>query len=113
MTTAMPGTLNLAEIEVLGGRVANAKKRCAHVLLSVEEMQPLLATARREVEGGWIPIAERLPENGWKVLTYVPSYGVTECLYGADYHKDYNGWWTSGVTHWMPLPKPPEAQGEE
>ena len=64
---------------------------------------------------GWISVKDRLPEDGVKVL--VVSDGET----GASewQYKRIWGWWHEGgfgwtigdtVTHWAPLPKPPEAK---
>lgn len=54
----------------------------------------------------WISVKERLPENGIEVL--VVSDGET----GASWHeKGEFGWAIGGtVTHWMPLPEPPEEE---
>jgi hypothetical protein len=62
---------------------------------------------------GWIPVSERLPED-------TPS-GCVLVFYRRDRLADYlpqeqvvNTTWVNGigrhnVTHWMPLPAPPEA----
>lgn len=57
----------------------------------------------------WVPVSERLPEEEAHVLTFVPGYysGPVSALFSSQLHKEYGGWWTSGVTHWMPLPPPP------
>lgn len=69
------------------------------------------APAPRE---GWIPVAERLPEEG---STYVLCYSKTtlqNTLTGTQlcdqvrYDKGACNW-----THWMPLPSAPGAEGEE
>ena len=53
----------------------------------------------------WIPCSERLPEAGADVLAYSRYKGVV-----VDY---YDGvlWGYDDVTHWMPLPEPPEKGG--
>lgn len=63
----------------------------------------------------WIPCSERLPGTNGKAvscLVYVPSFGAVDI---ADYHPDVDEWTFMGlpvtVTHWMPLPEPPE-EGE-
>lgn len=60
----------------------------------------------------WIPCSERMPEPNGKdasYLVYVPSFGAVDI---ADYHPDVDEWTFMGlpvtVTHWMPLPEPPE-----
>lgn len=60
----------------------------------------------------WIPCRERLPEDKELVLTY-----KNERFEVQEYEKRRNGWISSGwfwslstVTHWMPLPEPPEEE---
>lgn len=44
-------------------------------------------------------------------LSYIPSFGAVDI---ADYHPDVDEWTFMGmpitVTHWMPLPEPPEEE---
>jgi hypothetical protein len=78
----------------------------------------------------WIPVSERLPEMrkarpGWTYLTsdtvLIATAWEDVCL-GYRSQADENApivWWDAGsgdegagvttVTHWMPLPKPPEV----
>lgn len=75
-----------------------------------------LKYARRAYEAGyrkqeWISVNERLPEEGTRVLGY-DYMGNVVCyfVYGTrwwvgDGWNSAKGW---GVTHWMPLPEPPE-----
>lgn len=51
----------------------------------------------------WIPVTERLPDNGVEVLIYSQKAGAC-----ADYFCDEVFGWPD-VTHWMPLPEPPKA----
>ena len=56
----------------------------------------------------WIPVEERLPEEGVEVIVYSKSMGVVPDI---SYVKGL--WlWEAGivknVTHWHPLPKGPE-----
>ncbi len=77
-------------------------------------------------EAGWIPVGERLPDIGVRVLGYFgEELGQRECV-REHYHPDspagradpsawhfpwvepFNNWVTSKMpTHWMPLPQPP------
>ncbi len=64
----------------------------------------------------WIPVTERLPEDGSDVLAYL-KYEVGGRIAAANYDK---GMWQDClmgglyrteegvVTHWMPIPQPPE-----
>ena len=51
----------------------------------------------------WIPVSERLPKFGQKVIAY--SDCVHFCWF---WHNDNYSW--SKVTHWMPLPEPPKEE---
>lgn len=55
----------------------------------------------------WISVDERLPENGKRVLVTTDKGNP----FVARYDHKWARWRVSGttdVTHWMPLPKPPE-----
>ena len=74
--------------------------------------------------GGWIPVSERLPENGYGVLVTVNgkhnNITFVDALEIAEYDGDF-GWivegypqWTDpDVTAWQPLPEPFEGREEE
>lgn len=57
----------------------------------------------------WIPITDRLPESGQRVIVCRKDGRVEQGVY-----LGVNGWWkvygtnTKSVTHWMPMPEPPE-----
>jgi hypothetical protein len=62
----------------------------------------------------WIPVEERLPENGKNVLIFVrtmPGWWHIE----VDW-RDGNSWYNNAetdwnkITHWMPLPEAPEEE---
>lgn len=61
-----------------------------------------LPTADVEPVRHWIPRSERMPEVGVEVLVYSRSSGMA-----VDYY-DRGLFGYSDVTHWMPLPEPPE-----
>lgn len=58
---------------------------------------------------GWTPVTEGPPESGFDIL-----------MYGVETYKGYfdteikrfrldDGYIVGGITHWMPLPDPPEG----
>lgn len=59
-----------------------------------------------KIESSWVSVKDRLPEDGVEVL--VVSDGET----GASWHEAGEFGWAIGgtVTHWAPLPKPPEEE---
>jgi hypothetical protein len=69
---------------------------------ALEELLELRSRTR------WIPVTEKLPEDDIECLV------CDECgTYMAI--MDSGWWWTDGhaldgITHWMPLPEPPEVK---
>ena len=67
---------------------------------------------------GWISCSERMPNDKQYVWCWGKSYGWTECdTFEGYYDCSRNKWWAvtdngeepaSEVTHWMPLPEPPQ-----
>ena len=62
----------------------------------------------------WIPVSERMPEEDVRVLVSSSGrYFVAECFRG-DFWETHNSGiamvdrCVTGVTHWMPLPEPPQ-----
>ncbi len=58
----------------------------------------------------WISVKDRLPENNVEVLTYGKSdIEIENFLNSVFYfHDDGCDFPDMTITHWMPLPKPPE-----
>ncbi len=73
--------------------------------------------------GGWISCSERMPNDKQYVWCWGKSYGWTECdTFEGYYDWSRNKWWAvtddgeepaSKVTHWMPLPEPPQESKSE
>ena len=71
----------------------------------------------------WVRVEERLPENGQIVLfhqkdgfIYCAEYFVGKELMSPEWFIDNDSWNAKVVTHWMPLPEPPDSrppEGEE
>ncbi|EJC4294092.1 DUF551 domain-containing protein [Escherichia coli] len=87
------------------------------------EITPLYAAPSAPViPDGWISCSERMPDDKQYVWCWGKSYGWTECdTFEGYYDWSRNKWWAvtddgeepaSKVTHWMPLPEPPEQNGE-
>lgn len=73
----------------------------------------------------WISVEERLPEPGERVLAtngnivgeaYITNALPLEKISAARWKRHYGASWMAAfdadVTHWMPLPEPPEAPHE-
>lgn len=63
----------------------------------------------------WISVGERLPEDGQKIIAAFHDSGgwaVDQARYGEG-KFNFIGWvnvCNDNVTHWMPLPQPPEEE---
>ena len=96
------------EIEKLRGQ--NEQLREAAALVAKESAELL--------ERGWIPVEERLPEV-WRndETAELVNYMICSPDFGVDignYHAKAKKWLCMAlpctVTHWMPLPEPPEVE---
>lgn len=75
---------------------------------------------------GWISVGDRLPEQGGDYIVYAQDDDKLVGVWGENVVTcamyDYGEWiWRENdndyditviVTHWMPLPEPPQMEGE-
>ena len=97
--------------------VARVQMRQAEKALAVVNALIINATLQPKpvtVPSAWISVADRLPEPGVRVLTWLA--GVCNCVeidmvhdHGGDGSHESHGlhFGFEGVTHWQPLPEPP------
>ena len=63
----------------------------------------------------WIPVTERLPEKIGYYLTHIANINQMSMATDVVALWDGNHFYVSSfvaVTHWMPLPQPPESEGK-
>ncbi len=81
-----------------------------------EDFNGAVELLHKRSKPGWIPVAERLPQYGERVLVfggvtmYVAYYDKNR-YGGENWHKLNSKSHYCNPTHWMPLPQPPEEDG--
>ena len=96
--------------EVLVQRLAEYE----NTWLTPEAIERMILTAR--VADRWISVKDKLPENTDHVLCCTVNKAGKQNIVRGYYDAESNGgMWACGmnnnVTHWMPLPDPPEVVG--
>ena len=91
-------------------KVSTLLSRIAELEAESEQLTAHDATERQDDK--WIPVSERLPEVGEAVLI---AYRIGRKWYIARARMNKEGQFrftknTKPVTHWMPLPEPPEVK---
>ena len=100
-------------IEKLDMKLQGANAAIAGMQREIERMVIDSANSKPQ----WIPMAERLPEEGKFVLVYGDLYPNKHDggVIAVSKRMDWNYWQGFGrerdITHWMPLPEPPK-EGE-
>ncbi|PLK30950.1 DUF551 domain-containing protein [Klebsiella variicola] len=65
-----------------------------------------------EIPDAWIPVSERMPDEGGRYLAWVQQQndlGLSQWADNVGYQPDSLGFRVTGrVTHWMPMPNPPK-----
>ncbi|MHB8961984.1 MAG: DUF551 domain-containing protein [Saccharofermentanales bacterium] len=82
------------------GTLMDTLERVDRLLTRAEEAERDLAALREQTR--WIPVGERLPEVIEQVLCYAPHYHSIEVRWADQLGE--------AVTHWRPLPEPPEDE---
>ena len=66
----------------------------------------------------WVSVEERLPEGHAQVLMWSAKWNIAEA--GSYYNKHFwvyseigDGYIADNITHWMPLPEPPDRRPPE
>ncbi len=68
---------------------------------------------RKQSEAEWISVEERLPDENGRFLTVDKKGDMMVCFW-----EKHFGWFAmvcnkNAITHWMPLPEPPDMKGGE
>ena len=104
----------------LGDDLAEAADRIANQNTHIAALQQKIEKLRGQMPH-WIPVTERLPEDRGDVLVVAywhERWGVYMgwCVPESAKWHVYVGIWDRNdvaVTHWMPLPEPPEVENAE
>ena len=85
---------------------------------AIEELDNKLNLHRQGKISHWIPVTERLPEIGKKVLVFAYGHDILTARMTKLFENVYPVFECNGIfremakpgriTHWMPLPEPPE-----
>lgn len=89
-----------------------------HMTLTKDELIKVLTLLREQKQPGWVSVTERLPEEKGEYIAF-----DGETVFGAYYEIGTSGtrwtdategYWDYKVTHWRPMPEPPEGvSGDE
>lgn len=74
------------------------------------ELAKIIADAYAEAFPRWIPCSERMPDRNEPILFY--RHGQIHqgrFIGGGEWHSLIGGYYRTDVTHWQPLPQPPEV----
>ena len=80
----------------------------------------LVDTPKPAAASQWISVEDKLPDRFKPVIVcYTRGKGTLKALRVEQGYKDINDCWnvygcqTKSVTHWMPMPEPPEVERNE
>lgn len=102
----------IKERDILRGRCDALESDLINATMNLEHTEQDLAAMTERC--AWVPVAERMPDVGRRVITKWGRF-VGEAQLGKD-GKWYRGcldadaWFDGRATHWMPMPQPPTAE---
>jgi len=96
---------------------------CRNLQTVCNDCGRVVCTATFKSPNEWINVKDRLPEKDQKVIFYVLDRELIYAGYfsidnhrslssGERFRENLDDWWfdEETITHWMPLPKPPEEK---
>jgi len=98
------------ECTYLYSLITNGSLRIAELEAELKNARELIGMTPEPAFPAWIPVSERLPEDKLDVLAVSRGGLIISCFI-----DEYKMWYAPcadrlNVTHWMPLPTPPEVQ---
>ena len=70
--------------------------------IGVKSVAEILDEIAEMINDGWFSVKDRMPDS------YIHCIGYGRGEYGL-LHTGADGWIPAFITHWMPLPEPPEV----
>ena len=116
MARAIDGDELLGIERLLDTDVIRKSKTASWLLDQVlHDIQAMPTIDPESLRPRWIPVTERMPVEAKKVLCFLALSGGP--MVETGYYMGDEGWYYTGieaphhgiVTHWMPLPEPPEV----
>lgn len=95
------GLAGLCRIEIKRWKCAAESNPNMRYMVELMEV----ALASLTAEGGWIKCSDRMPEKGQLCLIYILGEGFYIEHYDTPHFSNPH---TCDITHWQPLPAPPE-----
>jgi len=106
-------TLTYFDVIELSGEIEALKGYIAELEAELKNARELIGMTPEPAFPAWIPVSERLPEENQQILStdgkefYLDYYARWEGKDNPPCFCDGLSW---AVTHWMPLPEPPEVK---